>query len=50
VVPEVLRKWIPGEKEFLPFIRELPKDSTSQKVKAKKPVDDATRKMDNLKV
>jgi seryl-tRNA synthetase len=49
-VPEVLRKWIPGEKDFLPFIKELPKDSTSQKAKAKKPVDDATKKMANLKV
>jgi seryl-tRNA synthetase len=50
VVPEVLRKWIPGEKDFLPFIRELPKDSTSQKAKAKKPIDDATKKMANVKV
>lgn len=31
IVPEVLRKYIPGEPEFLPFVRELPKDSTSQK-------------------
>jgi len=35
VVPEVLRKYIPGQPEFLPFIRELPKDTTSAKVKAK---------------
>lgn len=31
IVPEVLRKYIPGEPEFLPFIRELPKNSTSNK-------------------
>ncbi|CAN3359067.1 serine--tRNA ligase, cytoplasmic [Diutina catenulata] len=30
-VPEVLRKWIPGEPEFIPFVKELPKNSTSQK-------------------
>lgn len=35
VVPEVLRKYIPGQPEFLPWQRELPKDSTSTKVKAK---------------
>lgn len=35
LVPEVLRKYIPGEPEFLPFIRELPKDSTSLKAKGK---------------
>jgi seryl-tRNA synthetase len=34
-VPEVLRKYIPGQPEFLPFVRELPKDTTSSKVKAK---------------
>ncbi|KAF2719578.1 serine-tRNA ligase [Polychaeton citri CBS 116435] len=33
VVPEVLRKWIPGQPEFLPYTKELPKDSTSVKVK-----------------
>lgn len=27
VVPEVLRKYIPGEPEFLPFVKEAPKDS-----------------------
>lgn len=31
VVPEVLRKYIPGEPEFLPFTKELPKNSTSKK-------------------
>lgn len=28
-VPEVLRKYIPGEPEFIPYTKELPKDSTS---------------------
>ncbi|KAI0464321.1 Cytosolic seryl-tRNA synthetase [Komagataella kurtzmanii] len=32
-VPEVLRKYIPGEPEFIPFVKELPKNSTSQKKK-----------------
>lgn len=31
VVPEVLRKYIPGEPEFVPFTKELPKNSTSNK-------------------
>lgn len=35
VVPEVLRKYIPGQPEFLPFVKDLPKDSTSLKAKAK---------------
>ena len=34
-VPQVLRKYIPGQPEFLPYVRELPKDSTSLKVKGK---------------
>ena len=34
-MPEVLRKYIPGQPEFLPWQRELPKDTTSAKVKAK---------------
>ncbi|SCV16255.1 Serine--tRNA ligase, cytoplasmic [Nakaseomyces glabratus] len=33
IVPEVLRKYIPGEPEFLPFVKELPKNSTSNKKK-----------------
>ncbi|CAL1211436.1 unnamed protein product [Candida parapsilosis] len=33
VVPEVLRKYIPGEPEFIPYVKELPKNSTSQKRK-----------------
>ena len=35
VVPEVLRKYIPGEPDFLPFVKELPKNSTSNKEKKK---------------
>jgi seryl-tRNA synthetase len=34
-VPEVLRKYLPGAPEFIPFTKELPKDSTSQKAKGK---------------
>lgn len=34
-VPLVLRKYIPGQPEFLPYIKELPKDSTSLKAKGK---------------
>ncbi|GMF83614.1 unnamed protein product [[Candida] boidinii] len=33
VVPEVLRKYIPGEPEFLPYVKELPKNSTSAQKK-----------------
>lgn len=33
VVPEVLRRYIPGEPEFIPFSKELPKNSTSKKSK-----------------
>ncbi|KAH3660464.1 hypothetical protein OGAPHI_007050 [Ogataea philodendri] len=31
IVPEVLRRYIPGEPEFIPFVNELPKNSTSSK-------------------
>ncbi|TAQ90391.1 hypothetical protein B7494_g1284 [Chlorociboria aeruginascens] len=34
-VPEPLRKYLPGAPEFIPFTKELPKDSTSQKTKGK---------------
>jgi len=34
-VPQVLRKYIPGQPEFLPYVKELPKDSTSVKAKGK---------------
>lgn len=30
-VPEPLRKYIPGEPDFIPYAKELPKDSTSNK-------------------
>lgn len=30
-VPEPLRKYLPGAPEFIPFTKELPKESTSQK-------------------
>lgn len=33
VIPEVLRKYIPGEPEFIPYVKELPKDSTSNRRK-----------------
>ncbi|KAK6521596.1 Cytosolic seryl-tRNA synthetase [Arthrobotrys conoides] len=32
-VPEVLRKYLPGNPEFLPFTKDLPKDTTSEKKK-----------------
>lgn len=31
----MLRKYIPGQPEFLPYVKELPKDSTSLKAKGK---------------
>lgn len=34
-VPEPLRKYLPGAPEFIPFSKELPKDSTSLKAKGK---------------
>ncbi|CAD6501744.1 BgTH12-01993 [Blumeria graminis f. sp. triticale] len=34
-VPEPLRKYLPGAVDFIPFTKDLPKDSTSQKVKVK---------------
>ncbi|KAH3900618.1 probable Serine--tRNA ligase, cytoplasmic [Saccharomycodes ludwigii] len=33
-IPEVLRKYIPGEPDFIPYVKELPKNSTSNKKKA----------------
>ncbi|KAI0019622.1 hypothetical protein F4780DRAFT_745772 [Xylariomycetidae sp. FL0641] len=35
-VPEPLRKYLPGAPDFIPFTKELPKNSTSEKEKAKK--------------
>ncbi|KAJ5263737.1 Serine--tRNA ligase cytoplasmic [Penicillium angulare] len=51
-VPEVLRKYIPGNPEFLPYVKELPKDTTSQRAKGKqgKGAAEATKKMEDLKV
>jgi seryl-tRNA synthetase len=34
-VPEPLRKYLPGASAFIPFTKDLPKDSTSLKVKGK---------------
>ncbi|KAK3076401.1 Cytosolic seryl-tRNA synthetase, partial [Coniosporium uncinatum] len=34
-VPEVLRKYIPGQPELIPYVKELPKDTTSAKAKGK---------------
>lgn len=34
-VPEPLRKYLPGAPEFIPFTKELPKDTASQKAKGK---------------
>ncbi|KAL4753850.1 hypothetical protein BDW72DRAFT_168135 [Aspergillus terricola var. indicus] len=35
IVPEPLRKYIPGAPEFLPYTKELPKDSTSTRTRSK---------------
>lgn len=35
-VPEPLRKYLPGAPDFIPFSKDLPKDSTSQKAKGAK--------------
>lgn len=34
-MPEVLRKYIPGAPDFIAYTKDLPKDSTSQKLKTK---------------
>lgn len=34
-MPQVLQKYLPGAPEFIPFSKELPKDTTSQKAKSK---------------
>lgn len=34
-MPEPLRKYLPGAPDFIPFTKELPKDTTSQKQKTK---------------
>jgi seryl-tRNA synthetase len=55
-VPVPLRKYIPGAPDFIPFTKDLPKDSTSQKKKGK-PAEkagslqaDLTDKLGGLKV
>ncbi|KAI7970993.1 hypothetical protein EIK77_007109 [Talaromyces pinophilus] len=48
-VPEPLRKYIPGAPAFLPFTRELPKDTTSAK-KGKGGVAGAAKQLNDLKV
>ncbi len=61
MVPEPLRKYIPGNPEFIEYTKELPKDSTSQKAKGKaggpKPkggaaagADGTAKQMESLKV
>lgn len=54
IVPEPLRKYIPGAPEFLPYTKELPKESTSQKVKGNQnqrpDPSDAVKSMQGLKV
>ncbi|KAL9125947.1 MAG: hypothetical protein Q9217_004925 [Psora testacea] len=36
-VPDVLRKWMPDEIDFIPYTKDLPRDSTSRKAKGKAP-------------
>ena len=49
-MPEVLRKYIPGQPEFLPYTRALPKDSTSQRAGKGTNADGAAGKMQDLQV
>lgn len=49
-VPKVLRKYIPGQPEFLPYTRALPKDSTSLRAGKGPGADGAAGKMQNLQV
>lgn len=56
MVPEPLRKYIPGAPEFIPYTKDLPKDTTSHKARGKqapkttKPTEEATKKMEGLSV
>ena len=59
VVPQVLRKWMPDEIDFIPYSKELPKDSTSNRAKGKAPgpkakvpppVNDAAKQMEKMDV
>jgi hypothetical protein len=53
-VPEVLRPWIPGRPEFLPYVKELPKAKVSKGKKQEEPKksegakDSASKKADGL--
>lgn len=47
-VPEPLRKYLPGAPTFIPFTKDLSKDSTSQRAKGK--VEKATETLKDLKV
>ncbi|KAL1856094.1 Cytosolic seryl-tRNA synthetase [Paecilomyces lecythidis] len=54
-VPAPLRKYIPGAPEFIPYVKELPKDTTSQKKgkqeKKQAPQSgDVSEKVQNLKI
>ena len=58
-VPEVLRKWLPEEIDFIPYTKDLPKDSTSNKAKGKaagpktkvpQAADQAAEKLEELSV
>lgn len=51
-VPEVLRKYIPGAPEFLPYTKELPQNTTSQKKakSGKAATDETAQKLKDLQV
>lgn len=44
-VPEPLRKYLPGAVDFIPFSKELPKDTTSQKAKTKIKTEKSTQQL-----
>ena len=59
LVPKVLQKWMPDEIDFIPYTKELPKDSTSNKAKGKAPapktklqppVQDAASKLEKMEM
>ena len=49
-VPEALRPFLPGSPETLPYVRELPKDSTSTKKGKKAEEKEVTEKVKQMKV
>jgi seryl-tRNA synthetase len=55
-VPEALRRYIPGAPEFLPYTKDLPKDTTSHKSKSRQDTKtaagtgEATKKLQDLRV